>query len=250
MRLTNLRYKLSHQLRASRPHFSRTSLDAHGYASQYGQDKWIAEVLLPGLRGGVFVDVGAHDGVALSNTLYLERALEWTGLAIEPNPEVFERLRANRVCRCVQAGVGGTMGQATFRVLTGYPEMLSGLVDEYHPKHRERIERELAEHDETARDIRVPVYPLNDLLAEQGIDHIDYLDIDVEGGEWSILSAFDMRRFPTRVIGVENNYGDRRIPGLLKGAGYRLNAVIGSDELYATSDVAPSRRWWPPVGMH
>lgn len=192
---------------------------------------------MPGIRNGIFVDVGAHDGVTLSNTLYLERELGWTGLAIEPIPAVFEQLRANRTCTCIQAGVGAARGEATSLVLTGYPEMLSGLVGEYHPLHRARIEREVAEHGAAASEIRVSVLPLNDILAEQGIERIDYLDIDVEGAEWAILEAFDIARFSTRVIGVENPYGDARIPKLLEAAGYRLNAVIGSDEIDAGPDV-------------
>jgi hypothetical protein len=37
----------------------------------------IAENILPEVRSGVFVNIGAHDGVAFSNTLYLEKQLGW-----------------------------------------------------------------------------------------------------------------------------------------------------------------------------
>lgn len=48
-------------------------------------------------KNGIFIEVGALDGETRSNTLYLERYLNWTGLLIEPDPLNFVRLvRRNR----------------------------------------------------------------------------------------------------------------------------------------------------------
>ena len=41
------------------------------------------------LRNGFFIEAGAHDGVDISNTLYLEKQLGWTGILVEPNPDTF-----------------------------------------------------------------------------------------------------------------------------------------------------------------
>src|SRR5258706_11369284 len=59
------------------------------YYSQHSQDRFVDNFLLHGKRGGVFVDVGAYDGVALSNTYYFEKELGWQGICIEPNPMAF-----------------------------------------------------------------------------------------------------------------------------------------------------------------
>ena len=46
---------------------------------------------------GVFVEMGALDGVTLSNTLAFERSrMNWTGVLIEANPALCEGLRAHR----------------------------------------------------------------------------------------------------------------------------------------------------------
>ena len=45
------------------------------------------------LRPGTFVEIGAFDGVNLSNTYMLERCYDWRGLLIEANPENFRRPR-------------------------------------------------------------------------------------------------------------------------------------------------------------
>lgn len=41
---------------------------------------------------GFFAECGALDGEYLSNTIDLERKFNWTGLLIEANPHVFEKL--------------------------------------------------------------------------------------------------------------------------------------------------------------
>lgn len=56
--------------------------------SQLGQDK-IVDEYFHGKRNGVFVDVGAYDGVTFSNTLMLGREGGWTGVCIEPLPDNF-----------------------------------------------------------------------------------------------------------------------------------------------------------------
>lgn len=212
------------------------ALRDEGYFSQCGQDKWIVETILPGLRSGVFVDIGAHDGVTFSNTFYLEKQLGWTGLAVEPIPEVFERLRRNRRCIVSNMCVGPRPGKAKFQVISGYSEMLSGLVNEYEKGHIERIRSELETHGGRTREIEVDCCTLNELINMHKIDRIDYLCIDVEGAEYSILSTFDFSRCPISVISVENNYGDCRIPRLLKKQGFHFHSIVG-DDFYVRHDL-------------
>lgn len=57
------------------------------------------------MRNGYFVDLGAYDGIYLSNTYLLERRYEWNGICIEANPATFMSLRSNRRAKCVNAFV-------------------------------------------------------------------------------------------------------------------------------------------------
>ena len=45
---------------------------------------------------GRFVEIGARDGIKNSFTLYLEKALGWKGLLIEPWPHLFYKCRKTR----------------------------------------------------------------------------------------------------------------------------------------------------------
>src|SRR5437899_10876999 len=45
---------------------------------------------------GVFVEAGGHDGFTQSNTYYLERFRGWSGVLVEPIPELAAEARRNR----------------------------------------------------------------------------------------------------------------------------------------------------------
>lgn len=228
-RINKLRYSMYFRF-AERPRYDKDALRAEGYASQYGQDKWVFENLFPGKRDGVFVDIGANDGVTLSNSLFFEQQ-GWTGLAIEPIQTAYDKLIASRKCTCVHGGIAAKAGNYTFRQVVGGPEMLSGLKEELDPKHIERIELEMASSGAHYEDITIQCYNLNDLLDEHGIKQVDFLSIDVEGAELSILESLDFSRVDITAFAIENNYRDPRIPSIMKRNGYKVRARLG-DEFY------------------
>ena len=85
---------------------------AGGYGAG-GQDIYIAD-LLSRPEHGTFVDIGANDGVTISNTLYFEKELGWNGLAIEPIPVAYEKLKVNRSCHTLNACISDREGTAEF----------------------------------------------------------------------------------------------------------------------------------------
>lgn len=220
-----------------KPNFSQQQIKKEGYYSQYGQDKWVIEQLLPDMRKGVFVDIGANDGITLSNTYLLEKR-GWTGLAIEPIPTIYERLVKNRKCIIINGCISEKSGKSLFRLVLGELNMLSGLVDEYDPRHLERIKRDMVSVGGDFKDIEVNCYNFNELLNNQGISHIDYLNIDVEGGEYKILNSIDFDRVKISVIGVENNYKNPMIPKLLMNKGFIFHSIVGDDDFYLNRLIA------------
>ena len=192
----------------------------------------MVERLFRGMTGGFFVDIGAGDGITLSNTYYFERNLGWTGICFEPNPSAYEKLRQNRKCLCINGAVSDRRGNARFLKIEGYSEMLSGLVEKYDSMHMARIEKELTTYGGTKREIMVPCYNLNETLAQNGVSHVDYMSLDTEGSEFAILKSLDFQQVAYRTIGVENNYGDCMIEKYLSGRGFRLEVILGADEMY------------------
>ena len=47
-------------------------------------------------KDGFYIECGANDGVNQSNTWYFEKNLNWRGILIEPNKQIFEELKKNR----------------------------------------------------------------------------------------------------------------------------------------------------------
>ena len=65
-----------------------TSLDPDhaAYRSQAGQDRYVLNTIYKkGLRGGFFIEMGAADGVLLSNTHVFEKNYGWKGILVEPS---------------------------------------------------------------------------------------------------------------------------------------------------------------------
>lgn len=204
-----------------------------GYYSQYGQDIFLTQELFPGKTCGFFVDIGAYDGVTLSNTYYLEKHLGWRGICFEPNPTPFAKLVKNRGAKCFNGAVSGAKGKSTLLKVTGYSEMLSGLIDAYDPRHSTRINNELSLFGGSTQRIEVTCYDLNEVLSDQGVRHVDYLTVDTEGSELEIIKSIDFNRFDIQSISVENNYESNQFEKYLRTKGFKLVAVVGIDEFYA-----------------
>lgn len=191
------------------------------FYSQYSQDRSLENCIFQGLKNGFFVDVGAHDGVDLNNTLFFETTHNWSGINIEPIKSVYDRLVTNRPnCINLNLAVSDRDGSAEFLSNTGYTEMLSGLKSEYDKRHIERIEREQKVLGGESHTITVQTKTLETICEERNIKHIHYLSIDVEGGELNVLKSINFKKVFIDVIGFENNYNDKRQEDLLTGYGY------------------------------
>lgn len=185
------------------------------YSSQIMQDR-ILEYLLdtPEFRArnahknGIFVEAGAYDGETWSNTLYLERFLNWTGLLIEPSVENYVKLRSKHRnaysinnCitasqrsvkkRMIEAGPFGittnkTQGDAESNNVVCHPlnKMLSQLFTKYFPYRRSLIAHQMTDNMKYV---------------------VDYLSLDIEGYEHDTIKTFPWNKFQFNFINIEYN---------------------------------------------
>ena len=208
----------------------------NGWHSQYGQDqkimKWFYsdgpasawEAFSSGerVRQGVFVELGAGDGIDKSNSLAFEQKLGWTGLLIEPAPSLYQKLRQNRPkAKCVQACVAGSAGLKDF-VEDG---LNSGTTS-----------RHLLSKPSTSLMCQSLGSLIDTHLAELG-SHIDYLSLDVEGSELEILRSFNFQKHQIDVISIEIDETlprimYKRLSSLLRRNGYRFFERVVIDEIW------------------
>ena len=120
------------------------------FYSQCEQDKFLDEHVFKGYKNGVFVDVGAHDGISINNTLYFEQNYNWSGVNIEPIISVYNKLIINRPKSInINAAVCNDDGEQEFVLAKGYSEMISGLKNNYDSRHFDRLNRELKQYGES-----------------------------------------------------------------------------------------------------
>ena len=176
--------------------------------SQFGEDRWILKNLeLP--DKGTFVDVGAGDGISLSNTFAFEHR-GWRGLCVEPDPRSFSKLRQNRQCSICNWAVG-TPGSGQFHL---------------------RRQPHLSGFDRGGRAIRVHIATLDEILARYyKMDLIDLMSIDVEGRELDVWATLSIK--PSILIiefltaGLRSHFSE--IKGRLISDGYRIQHVTAAN---------------------
>lgn len=198
------------------------------YFSQAGQDR-IVDNILGQKTDGVFVDVGGYDGVTGSNSLFFEVFRNWSGILVEPAPTQLRKAEAVRRCPCLGYAVAGEASTLDFMEVTrGYTQM-SGFLDSYDRDLLARVRGD-ARHVEVVHQLDAK--PLNDILRAQGMQKIDFLSLDVEGGELDILRNFDFKAFDVDLWSIENNTQDSLIPELMRDHGYDLIEFVGVDDLF------------------
>lgn len=193
------------------------------FNSQDNQDRYLETNVFKGYKNGFYVDVGAHDGISINNTLYFERNNNWTGINVEPLPKVFDKLVVNRPNNInLNYAICNKDGETDFLCNTGYTEMISGIKDTFDKRHLLRLRNENSQMGSTTEVIRVNTKRLESIFDEHKVTHIHYLSIDVEGAEFEVIKSINFDKVFIDVIGFENNYNDVSIPivSYLENKGY------------------------------
>lgn len=182
-------------------------------------------------KKGVFVEVGAFDGEALSNSFFFEKHLGWRGICVEPHPVHFKTLRRKRNCICVKAAAFDVPKTVVFRMSTEN-KMLSG-VDGHH-NTRSRLRGKIT-------SIKVPTVRVGDLLSRHGFETVDYLSVDTEGSELMVLKGIDWNRTHINVVNLEHNYQVRafsKIKAFLLARGFRIDRFLAHDVFFRNNRLA------------
>ena len=183
------------------------------YYSQDNQDRYLEENVFKGHKNGIYVDVGAYDGIDINNTLYFEKYNNWTGINIEPIKKIFDNLVINRPNNInLNCAVCNNDGETDFFCNTGHTEMISGIKHTMDVRHLQRTEYENNIMGSTTEIIKVNTQKLETIFDKNNITHVNYLSIDVEGAEFEVIKSINFDKVFIDVIGFENNYTDVSVP--------------------------------------
>jgi FkbM family methyltransferase len=195
--------------------------------------RFVEQLLRPGMT---VLDIGAHHGLY---TLLAAKRVGRRGrvIAFEPSPRELRRLakhvRLNR-CRNVDVescALGNESGKAELFVVDGFRDWGNSL-------------RPPAVAEPTRKE-NVAVRRLDDLLAERGVERVDFIKLDAEGGELAVLQGarklLQTAPRPAILAEVEDvrthpwGYAAREIMQLLASWNYRWFGLSETGTLYPAS---------------
>ena len=154
--------------------------------------------------------------------------MDWNGIAIEPSPVHFEKLKKNRNCICINKAISNKNDHKEFvEVINGYIQMSGIVTDEY----KKTLDIIMKDPRTKMNKLNIKTSTFKEIVGENKI--IDYLSIDVEGEEKRILESIDFNYFNIKVLSVENNYPEQNnYNNLLKDKGFTYFDKYGVDEIY------------------
>ncbi len=210
---------------------------------------WLYSSFLGDREQGYFVEIGAYDGVFVSNTWGLaERA--WTGIMVEPVPRLALACTANHAhhpnVRVIQRAVGPEgVDEITLMLAETLTTANAEVFGEY-------SEIDWASSALTDSTLRVPSQTLDSLLEESLTPSgFDVLVVDVEGFEDQVFSGFSLAEWRPKLLIVEladthpdltaTSESDARLGVKIASGGYRVvfkdsvNTVFVREDVWAAS---------------
>lgn len=181
-------------------------------------------------EGFTFIDAGANVG-AYALFVASRAGPSAKILAIEPQPEIYERLIFNIRLN----------GFPTVKAVDCAVAEKSGEVTLFLDPHNSGESSLKVVSSSGAKPLRVPARPLLDLIRGEGWERVDAIKLDVEGAEDLVLEPFLAGAPPAlfpRILILENGLArwQTDLKRLLEGKGYRLRATTRLNLIFELTD--------------
>lgn len=182
----------------------RSNTDGRLSYSQCGEDM-IVRFIFDSLRipAPSYLDIGAHHPSYLNNTFIFYQSGS-KGVNIEPDPQLIAEFNKQRPRDTnLNIGIAEEKGELEFYLMSTRTLNTFSAEDARAATGDGRVKI-----DEI---VRIPVVPINDVLIQHFPDNApDFVSLDVEGLDLSILRSFNFSRWRPRVVCVETiTYSDR-----------------------------------------
>jgi FkbM family methyltransferase len=141
-------------------------------------------------RSGFFIELGANDGLRQSNTAFLEKKMDWTGILVEPSNMGYRKClenRPNSTCynyACVSDEYNEEYISGDFNNM----QLMASI-------NGTRLNR--------TNLIQVKAITLANLLDQHETNNIDFLSLDAEGYELNIIKGLNLDKYRPNYMLVE-----------------------------------------------
>jgi FkbM family methyltransferase len=199
----------------------------------YEQERLLLQNYFDHVTSGYFVEVGANDPERDSQTWRLEQR-GWTGVLIEPLPELAARLRERRRSLVYEIACSSPHNSGKTMRLRMAGLQMAGTHSSLDPDF-------FVPGTSNSGEIEVKAMTLDEILFEAQAPHpIDFLSIDVEGHETEVLAGVTLSHWRPRLILIEDHAKNLRIHRALTSRGYRWVRRTGLNGWYVPED-SPER---------
>jgi FkbM family methyltransferase len=198
------------------------------FYGQCGEDKLVFEKYFTNKRNGVFLELGALDGVTYSNTKFFEDTLQWSGILIEPIPHNYEKCKRSRprslVYNCIVSSNEEPMEIYVNGAVSSVKDHTTA--EFFNGWHR----------DNNVETAFIHSRRLDDILHEAHVAHIDFWSLDVEGSEYEVLKTMDwaisVSVICMEVCGGEASDMNEACRDILRQNGFQFDGLAAHNELW------------------
>ena len=175
--------------------------------SQCGEDLIVSFLMkLLGISRPSYLDIGAHHPTYLSNTyLFYQRGCR--GVCVEPDPELFKKIKRKRTGdKCLNVGIGSdadAVSEMDFFIMS------SRTLNTFSKAEAERYQS--YGNQKIKRVISIPLIPVNDAIGKYFPTAPNFVSLDVEGLDFQIIQSIDFNKYRPEVFCIETlSYTENR----------------------------------------
>jgi len=137
-----------------------------------------------------FIEIGSNN----YDTLFHLCDEGWKGVMVEPVKETFDSLPQHENLLLLNLAIAETEGEWDFHIVKSTTAW-SSLIAEHHKK---------VDSNSKAEIVKVQCITFDQLMERCGFPHVDFLKIDAEGYDATILKSIDFEKHDTKRIQFEH----------------------------------------------
>jgi len=193
------------------------------YFGEFGEDILINRFFRK-KNDGFYVDIGCYHPIKGSLTYYLYKK-GWRGLNVDLSKVSIDLFKLARPKDYnIHAAVADFDGETHF--------FENGMINQ---------QNTLENNGANLKKIKIIAFKLQTLLEKLNIKHIDFLNVDVEGSDYKVISSLDLNKIRPKMICIEENKYDIKdiindaIQSFMNSNDYFLFSRIGVSSIYIDS---------------
>ena len=190
------------------------------YFGEFGEDILINRFFRK-KNNGFYVDIGCYHPTKGSLTYYLYKK-GWRGLNVDLSKVSIDLFKLARPKDYnIHAAVTDFDGETHF--------FENGMINQ---------QNTLENNGTNLKKIKIIAFKLQTLLEKLNIKHIDFLNVDVEGSDYKVISSLDLNKIRPKMICIEENKYDIKdiinntIQSFMNSNDYFLFSRVGVSSIY------------------